>query len=65
MIKNKVLKGLLDSVPDDAMIFAYEGEYVGLVINYADGSQGLIKASECSGEEIQDDIIFEGGVYEL
>ena len=34
MITNRRLKELLKKIPDDAMIFAYEGEEVGISISY-------------------------------
>ena len=50
MIKAKRLKKLLKQVPDDADVYAYEGESCGIVFNLSNGKQMFIAASESSKE---------------
>lgn len=53
MITAKNLKKLLEVVPDDAKIHAYEGEDTGLCINMADGSFQWIRAQDINKEDKQ------------
>jgi len=51
MIKVKTLKKLLDELPDDAEINAYEGEDTGLSIEYK-GNYAWIRATSSQAEEL-------------
>lgn len=58
MISNSVLKAMLEKIPDDSKLFAYEGGEVGLVVKNSDGSTAFITASEDAAEDVQDDNYF-------
>lgn len=53
MIKADTLKQLLTKVPDDATIYAYEGEDTGIQINMPDGTFQWIRATASSTEDKQ------------
>lgn len=55
MITAKKLKELLSKVPDEATIYAYEGEDVGLGIRMPDGSFEWIRAIDNDKEDNQDE----------
>ena len=46
MIAAKQLKILVNKLPDDATIYGYEGEDVGMAINMPDGSFKWIRARD-------------------
>lgn len=53
MITGKKLKQLSAKIPDDAQIYAYEGEDVGFGIYMPDGSFQWIRARDTSWEDDQ------------
>jgi hypothetical protein len=50
MITVKTLKKLTDQLPDDAIIFGYEGEDTGITIKMPDGNYKFIRA--CDSDEV-------------
>ena len=53
MITAKNLKKVLENVPDDAKIYAYEGESTGIVVIYNNEEFLFINASSDDDEDAQ------------
>lgn len=43
MITAKTLRDLLEKLPDDATLKAYEGEGIGLIVKHTSGASGWIE----------------------
>ena len=57
MIKAKTLKKMLVKIPDEAEIYAYEGEDVGIGIRMPDGTYQWIRAHESKIEDEQNEFL--------
>ena len=49
MISVKYLKNMLENLPDNAKLYAYEGEIIGLIVVDGDTHKTIMEI-ECSGD---------------